>query len=64
MYAGSLYKVSDGYEIFALCFDNAWERVVDISYKESTNELYISNDNYWLENIIKIKIVKVVNIYE
>jgi hypothetical protein len=52
------------YEMFALCFDNSWEKVVDISYNAGTDNVYISNDDYWLENIVKIKIVKVVKLYE
>ncbi len=63
---GSSYKVADGYEIFVLCEDdeNTWEKVVDISYNRQSNNVYISNDNYWLENIIKIKIMKMVKHYE
>jgi hypothetical protein len=63
----ALYRVANGYEIDVLCedwADNTWEKVVHISCNRDTNEIYISNSNYWLENIIKIKILKVIETFE
>ena len=61
---GNIYEISDGYEMLVKCEDdeNIWEKVNQISVKN--NEVYISNENYWLENITKIKILKMVKNYE
>ena len=61
---GNIYEISDGYEMLVKCSDNenVWEKVGQISVKN--DEVYISNENYWLENIVKIKILKMVKKYE
>ena len=59
---GNLYNISDDYEMLVKCSDeNIWEKVDQISVKN--DEIYISNENYWLENIVKVKILKMVKKY-